>query len=453
MRLTAFGIGVVLYLCGTGFGCLAAAGAVKPFSFSKVDLSLLEQVDLLDRKLERDGLVYLDARLDEYLARVGRAVTPAGPVPERVAWRFRAIRDPLPNAFALANGSIYVHTGLLGLLDNEAQLASVLAHEVTHVLERHSYVSYRSYRKKMALISAIQIGTSWAPMGEVWGASLQAVGAIVPVVLAATVQGYSRELERQADLYAVDKISGAGYDPRQMAETFRLLGHADDLEQIKVFYTDHPALEDRIAYVNGLIQSRVPDEAGPEKLAAQRRLYLATVQPAARHDVVLALNSGRLRTAFSSARKLADFDPASAENHYLLGEAWRLLGPRAPEVNAADLSSKAREEAQKRNRKFTREEQDRQLLETAAGRAAWEENQARAEQAYREALRLDPALAKAHRGLGMLFEAAGKRGEAFEAYRQYLTAAPVAPDRERIQRRLERLDPSLKFPEQRSGHE
>ena len=58
------------------------------------------------------------------------------------------LRDPIPNAFALANGSIYVNSGLLAVLENEAQLASVIAHEQTHVLNRHPYLENRSYRKK-----------------------------------------------------------------------------------------------------------------------------------------------------------------------------------------------------------------------------------------------------------------------------------------------------------------
>jgi len=50
------------------------------------------------------------------------------------------LRDPEPNAFALPNGSIYVTTGLLALLDNESQLAAIIAHELTHVMRRHTYM-------------------------------------------------------------------------------------------------------------------------------------------------------------------------------------------------------------------------------------------------------------------------------------------------------------------------
>src|ERR1051325_7106174 len=116
----------------------------EEFKFGKVDLELLEQVNLLDRRFERDGLVLTDETTNTYLERVGKSLLPRGLNLEHVRWKFRALRDPVPNAFALPNGSIYVSTGLLALMDNESQLGAVLAHEMTHVLRRHTYLQNRS---------------------------------------------------------------------------------------------------------------------------------------------------------------------------------------------------------------------------------------------------------------------------------------------------------------------
>src|SRR5881227_2929035 len=104
------------------------------FKFEKVDLDLLEQVNLLDKRFERDGLVYADEPTNVYLQRVGESLVPRDLKLEHVVWKFRALRDPVPNAFALPNGSIYVTTGLLALVDNESEVAAVLAHELTHVM-------------------------------------------------------------------------------------------------------------------------------------------------------------------------------------------------------------------------------------------------------------------------------------------------------------------------------
>lgn len=129
---------------------ISAQGVQKnePFIFTKADLSLLEQCDLLDQKFEKEGVVYTDAALNTYLDRVGKSLLPAGDQLERVQWRFQVLRDPSENAFALPNGSIYLHSGILSLLENESQLAAVMAHEMVHVLNRHAQQEHRSIRKK-----------------------------------------------------------------------------------------------------------------------------------------------------------------------------------------------------------------------------------------------------------------------------------------------------------------
>ena len=76
----------------------------EKFEFGKVDLEVLEQSDLLDTKFERDGLVLHDEPANAYLRRIGRSLVPRGLDLERVAWHFRLLRDPQPNAFALPNG-------------------------------------------------------------------------------------------------------------------------------------------------------------------------------------------------------------------------------------------------------------------------------------------------------------------------------------------------------------
>src|SRR5437588_9582036 len=125
------------------------------FKFEKVDLDLFGQVNLLDKRFERDGLVYADEPTNAYLQRVGESLVPRDLKLEHVVWKFRALRDPVPNAFALPNGSIYVNTGVMSLCDNESQLAAILAHEITHVLSRHAYLQNRSKRKKSRTIKII----------------------------------------------------------------------------------------------------------------------------------------------------------------------------------------------------------------------------------------------------------------------------------------------------------
>src|SRR6185436_16101173 len=90
----------------------------EKFAFGKVDLDLLSEIKLLNERFEKEGVVFHETNLDAYLNRVGTAVV-ADKKLENVEWKFRALRDSMPNAFALPNGSIYINTGLLALLDDE----------------------------------------------------------------------------------------------------------------------------------------------------------------------------------------------------------------------------------------------------------------------------------------------------------------------------------------------
>src|SRR6266851_4115638 len=176
---------------------------IEEFKFTKVDLELLDQVNLVDRRFERDGLVLEDEETNAYLKRVGEVLLPRGLKLEHVLWKFRALRDPVPNAFSLPNGSIYVTTGLLALMDNESQVAAVLAHELTHVMRRHSYLQNRSSRKKYLTLNVIELVGGLTPMSGA-AAIVEIIAVISPFLVEAMIAGYSRDLEREADLKGVE---------------------------------------------------------------------------------------------------------------------------------------------------------------------------------------------------------------------------------------------------------
>ena len=105
----------------------AAKTDQESFHFGEVDLEFLDQIKQQDKRFEDQGLVYREPQLSAYVDRVGHSLLKPEDQLENVDWKFRVLRDPTVNAFALPNGSIYVHTGLLAMMENEAQLASVLA--------------------------------------------------------------------------------------------------------------------------------------------------------------------------------------------------------------------------------------------------------------------------------------------------------------------------------------
>src|SRR5215212_10681599 len=407
------------------------------FKFGEVDLEMLEQANLLDFRFERDGLVLADESTNVYLRRVGQSLIPRGLELERVSWRFHAVRDPQPNAFALPNGSIYVTTGLLTLIDNESQLAAIIAHEITHVMRRHTYLHNRSNRKKFLTMNVMAAVGAAAPMSVV-GAVITAVTTVAPLIMMATIYGYSRELEREADLKGIDMMISAEYPPEEMVNVMKLLDKDFEGENIRLFYNDHPSLDERIKYLSGYLGARADRVTQQMELNRERAAYFRNVEPAMRHDLQLAINAGRVRSAVYLAQRLVDFH-GDSENLFWLAESYRVLGPRAPQLTEKELTNSAKKDASKKREKRTVEEEERELLATPAGQDNWQRHQRMAEDFYRRSLNAENPAPVAHRGLGLLYEKLGRGSEAAAEYEKYLELLPSASDRQRIQRRIEAL--------------
>jgi predicted Zn-dependent protease len=126
-----------------------------------------------------------------------------------IEYSFKVIDKDEINAFACPGGYIYVYTGLLEILDNEAQLAGVLSHEVSHLVARHSV-------KKLQNIYGYSILAQIALGDKAQGAA----GEIINVAAMLVLQGYSRDNEFEADKYGILYAKNAGYNPQGMIQVF-----------------------------------------------------------------------------------------------------------------------------------------------------------------------------------------------------------------------------------------
>ena len=174
------------------------------------------------------------------------------------------------------------------------------------------------------------------------------------------------------------------------------------------------------------------------ELNRERTAYFRRMQPVMRHDIQLSINAGRFRSAVYLAQRLVDYQP-DAENLFWLAEAYRTLGPRAPQLTERELTNNAMKDAAKKREKRTNEEEERDLLATPAGQENWERHQKKAEELYLRALATENPVPVSHRGLGMLYEKLGRVNDAVAEYQKYLELSSSASDRERIQRRIEAL--------------
>jgi predicted Zn-dependent protease len=221
-----------------------------------ISLSAERQLgDRIARELYRDPDYLEDPVLDEYIqllwAPLIQAAAARGELSpelqERFAWRILLGRDRSVNAFALPGGYLGVHLGLIAVVGSHDELASVLAHELSHVSQRH-IARGMSEQSRMTpwLIGAMILGALAASK------SAQGAQALIVGGQAAAVQSqlsYSRDMEREADRVGYGILVDAGYDPRGFVGMFGKLQQAAGLNDNGAFpyLRSHPLTSERIA--------------------------------------------------------------------------------------------------------------------------------------------------------------------------------------------------------------
>lgn len=415
---------------------LSARAEDHAFRFAPPDEKILTESHEIDAQFEKKGLVLHNQRAQAYLDSIGNRLLGNDAPPERVEYRFRILRDPMINAFALPNGSIYVNTGLLAAMESETELAVVLAHEITHVTNRHAYIQNRSMRRKavaMEMIAIAATGAGYLPVGSAFGYSISFASQFSQLVIVASVYGYRRELENEADTEAYERLMRAGYDGSRMAHALASLDERLEFEPTEPFWRTHPKLEARIAAAKKLALSG--RKSAPRATTADE--YVSNLAEVIRTNVVLDVDSRRTRTAVARAQRLVSWnsDPA---HKALLADAYRSLGAKSAKPAAEESSPQGKSAARKQMLKLTAHEEQQLLLATDVGRVTLSENHGRAEKLYRDAIAANGMFADPHRGLGMLYQDQGRYDDAAQEYRAYLDLSPPhTVDRFRIERRLQ----------------
>ncbi len=155
--------------------------------------------------------------VQQYVADLGTSLLPAGPrgTTHPLEFRFYVVEDPSINAQALPDGTVLVNTGLLGVVDNEAELAFTMSHEIAHVLQAHSWREANETRgARVGLLIAGLAGAAF--VGDV-SLFLSGLG------MEAVVNGHQRGLENQADRLGLQTIIDRGYDPREATKLMRTI--------------------------------------------------------------------------------------------------------------------------------------------------------------------------------------------------------------------------------------
>lgn len=381
---------LALVSCAPRLPPISARG--EPFQMEANESELWHNAEQLAQRIDKSGMLYADQQLEAYLNALAQKLVLQDFQAAGLTPRIKVLQHPLLNAFALPHGVIYLHTGILARMENEAQLATVLGHELTHVTHRHTVQEMLSAQNKAAVVQvlsgmlAIAAGVFAGSYGV--GQSVgQLTGQVGDLWALTSVRGYGRELESEADEEGLRRIVQAGYDPKEALRVFELL--QQDLDEHKItepfFFGTHPRLQERMANYRRLLGTRYAPKAQAEGQLTNAAEFLRATRQLLLDNAVLDLRIGRFQTARAAIEKHLQQLPHSPRAYFFLGEVYRRSG------------------------------QDDLPIQHAIT-------------AYREAVRLDSSYADPERELGLLYRTQHRHAEAHAALERYLMLRPEAVD-------------------------
>jgi beta-barrel assembly-enhancing protease len=369
--------------------CTLAAGCITPHAVPlKEGLHSAEDEQQLWRRVQKEqqaidgsGFLYHEPELENYLNRIVQNLLAHSIAPD-FKIQIKVIKDPNLNAFAYPNGVIYIHSGILARMDNEAQLAALLSHEMTHCTHRHSLRVIRSIKDRPAYIAAVQNTLAKISAVQEVARLLGAAGSM------AAVSGYTRELESEADQVGLDLMAKANYDSSQALRLFEHLKQEIEVEGIEepFFFGTHPNVQQRIDNVSDwLAADNQANRAGVKNTAEFQDRLQRVVLANARLDLRL----GRFDIAQKTVVKYLKVRPNDARAYYLLGEILRQRDRQADVATAVSY--------------------------------------------YEKAIALDPSYSEPHKALGLVHYKEGQKQLAKKFFEACLRLSPDTSDKAYIQ--------------------
>lgn len=290
-------------------------------------------------------------------------------------------RDATVNAWAYPDGTIAVQTGLLAAMENEAQLAAIIGHELSHYLNRHAYQQLVGKKSQSALGQGLGILATAlvASQTGVVDPNLMKSGQVWTELV---TSGYSRSHELEADEEGLRMLAAAHYEPEQSLPAFEAL-RIDDDDQVNIadMWSSHPDIDSRLKNLTKDIKE-LPQTV---EQANDSVSYYRAVGPALLANADLHHQARQYASARKDLSKYTQAFPANGEGYFRTGEAWRKQAPDGPDFGPRT-------------------------------------------DAYLSAVKNQPDFAPAYKELGMAYRQAGDSARAARYFDRYLELAPQAAD-------------------------
>ena len=300
---------------------VAMTGAADLETLERDEKRLWAMSDEIDTALRKSGAVRDNLEVQIYLQRL---MTDLFPEFEQ-ALHVQILNNPEANAFAMSNGSVYVYTGMLARLRNEAELAALLGHEGAHFTQRHILESRRSAKNMSVFVNTLGVATG---IGGALASSL---------VAASSLSNISQSNESESDRIGLERMSALGYDANYASNLFSRLAEeliARDIDEPSMFRS-HPKLSDRVTSLNALAAGYPTGGKvnAARYLEVTARIRVAALRQAAERSqgelLVFLLEDAQLRNTYGPL------------GEFYLAEGYRLRGTAGDEQNAVSHYERA----------------------------------------------------------------------------------------------------------------
>ena len=258
----------IWFLMGSLFLILLQPATASP-SFTIEDEKKLGK-EFYD-KLQKANLLLQNESANGYLTLLGERILSHS---ENVLFdfRFSIVHSSAINAFATPGGFVYVNQGLINLVESEAELAGVLAHEIAHVNCRH--IAQNIERSKKLGISTLAAILAGAFLGG--GGEATAAVATFSMAAATTLSlKYSREQEEAADRAGFSYLVASGYDGKAMLDFLKIMRRYEYYSNtVPSYFLTHPGTEERSRYIDGLLQTEASVDKPGQEIGNLRRIQV-----------------------------------------------------------------------------------------------------------------------------------------------------------------------------------